>query len=186
MIKVYVDGLAEPKNPGIASYGYVIYKNGRKIYEEFGGLGEQTNNYAEYMALLKALEKLIALEMFDEKIVIKTDSLLVANQLNGRYKVRSYNLFSIYMRIMKLMSRFQDIRVDWIPREENKEADTLSRKGYVKYIEENPEVLKKYERYMATPRQMKLLRELGLEINKYMSRREASRAIKKHIKKRRR
>ena len=40
MIVVYVDGLAEPRNPGIASYRYVIYKDGVKIYEEYGGLSE--------------------------------------------------------------------------------------------------------------------------------------------------
>ena len=137
------------------------------------------------MALLKTLERLIKLGFSDQKVAVKTDSLLMANQSNERYKVKSSNFFPLYMRVMKLMSRFQDIRVDWVPREENSEADALSRKGYIEYIEENPELLKKYERYLATPRQKKILRELGFEISEYMSKRDASRVIKKHMKKRR-
>lgn len=186
MILVYVDGLSEPRNPGIASYGYVIYKDNEKVYVEYGGLGEQTNNYAEYMALIKALEKLLELGFKDEKIIVKTDSLLIANQINGRYRVRAYNLVPLFNKAMTLISRFKDIRIDWVPREENEEADQLSRKGYIEYIKSNPELLKKYRRYMTTPRQKKLLESLGLSSELYMSRREAYKVISKKIRRRKR
>ena len=63
MIEVYFDGACEPVNPkGIATYGYVVYRNGKKIREDCGlvGIGQgATNNIAEYTALIKALEYLI-------------------------------------------------------------------------------------------------------------------------------
>ncbi|MBI3022946.1 MAG: ribonuclease H, partial [Thaumarchaeota archaeon] len=56
MIEIYVDGLAEPANPGTGTYGFVVYRNGEKIGEGYGPAGEQvTNNYSEYFALVRAL-----------------------------------------------------------------------------------------------------------------------------------
>ena len=60
MITLYFDGLCRPRNPGgVATFGYVIYKDGEKGEKWVWGNWlrcEMTNNVAEYSALKHALE----------------------------------------------------------------------------------------------------------------------------------
>ena len=60
MITLYFDGLCRPRNPGgVATYGYVIYKDGKKVKRGYGVVGSgtgMTNNVAEYSALKRAAE----------------------------------------------------------------------------------------------------------------------------------
>ncbi|MEM4852724.1 MAG: reverse transcriptase-like protein [Thermofilum sp.] len=96
MITVYFDGLCEPVNPGgIAAYGFVAYRDGEKIAAGKGIVGagyrgdDVTNNVAEYTALIRALEWLVANGYAGGKLVVKGGSRLVIRQLQGRYAVRS-------------------------------------------------------------------------------------------------
>ena len=77
MITIYFDGLCRPKNPGgVATYGYVIYKDGEKVKSGFGVIGSgagMTNNVAEYSALKRAAEW-VSQNGVDDEIVIKGDS----------------------------------------------------------------------------------------------------------------
>jgi ribonuclease HI len=60
MITIFFDGLCRPKNPGgVATFGYVIYKDGEKVKRGCGVVGSgagMTNNVAEYSALKRAAE----------------------------------------------------------------------------------------------------------------------------------
>ena len=92
MIEAYFDGLCEPRNPGgIATYGYVIYKDGKPIKKGCKAIGHgkgMTNNVAEYSGMLRVVEWLNE-NGFDEKIIIKGDSQLAINQITGRWNVKS-------------------------------------------------------------------------------------------------
>jgi ribonuclease HI len=137
MITVYVDGLCEPYNPkGIACYGYVIYRDGQKVFEDKGVIGQgegMTNNVAEYTALCKALLKLYEDKLTNEEVIVKSDSRLVVNQMNGCWDVHGGLYYRSYVQANILRKLFDKISFVWVPREENSEADKLSRIAYEDY-----------------------------------------------------
>ena len=123
---IYCDGGAR-NNPGPASIGIVINLRGKKEYSEF--IGRATNNQAEYRAVVFALKKVKQLigkeKSKDLEVVIKSDSELLINQLNGRYKIEDKDLQSLFFEIWNLKPDFKKVEFIQIPREENKEADLL-------------------------------------------------------------
>ena len=124
MIEVYTDGRAEP-NPGLGTYGYVVYRDGKRAHSEHGVAGHDvTNNYAEYFCLIKALEHLEANR--DEAIEVFSDSTLLVNQMKGKWKFKSGKYSEKYLRAKELASGFSRLRFEWIPRERNSEADELT------------------------------------------------------------
>ena len=185
-IIVYVDGLCEPVNPGgIACYGYVIYVNGVKMVEDCGVIDhpDPSNNVAEYMACIKAVEKLDELGLRNEHVTVKGDSQLLIFQLNGFYSVRSGRILPLYEEAVNVIKKFKHIRFEWIPREENVEADELSRKAYHEHVAKNIEVfLKKYQSYLATEKQKTFLKQLKIPYPPWISKREASVLISESIK----
>jgi ribonuclease HI len=151
-LEVYFDGLCQPVNPGgVACYAYVVKENGNTIHSEYGVAGEpfsieSTNNVAEYTALQKALEWLAGSGRLRETVVVRSDSQLVVNQLSGQYRVRTKKLVPLYLSATALMKKFADIRIKWVPREKNAEADRLTNVAYNKFLQDNPEILKKLAR----------------------------------------
>ena len=137
MISVYIDGLCKPVNPnGVATYGFVVYEDGKKISQKYDVVGEgdgMSNNLAEYAALCNALKLLIALNLNIEKILVKSDSKLLVNQMNGIWKHNKGYYTSKYYEAKKIVKLFRNILFIWIPREENGEADSLSEKAYKEY-----------------------------------------------------
>ncbi len=124
MIKVFTDGRAEP-NPGLGTFGFVVYESGKRLHHEHGVVGEQvTNNYAEYHCLVKALGYLLARK--DEEIEVLSDSSLLVNQMKGDWKIKRGAYRDEYVKAKKLASSFSRLRFRWIPREENTEADELT------------------------------------------------------------
>lgn len=142
---VYFDGLCEPRNPGgVATYGIVIQRNGKTIYED-GGLAEAepwtddaSNNVAEYSAVIKALEWLDQNEKHDSSVIIRGDSKLIVNQLNGKFKVKSLRIIELHHKAKKLLSKFRHLKIEWVDRSLNEEADRLTRIAYKKYIGTHP------------------------------------------------
>ena len=147
MIEVYFDGLCQPINPGgISCYAFVVKSDGGTIYSDYGIAVEpfskdSTNNVAEYTALVKALEWLLENNLSSTKVEIKSDSQLVVNQLTGDYKVKSKRIMSLYKQVLLLKSKFEDIQIKWVPREKNREADSLTNKAYNRALQKNPEYL---------------------------------------------
>jgi ribonuclease HI len=148
-IEVYFDGLCQPVNPGgIACYAFVIRRDGRSIHSDYGIAAEPfskdaTNNVAEYTALAKALEWLIANGLNNSgRVEVKSDSQLVVKQLRGEYKIKSQRIIPLYRQVLLLQSRFPDgVEIRWVPREENKEADSLTNRAYNKALQDNLEYL---------------------------------------------
>ncbi|KUO42993.1 MAG: hypothetical protein APU95_02585 [Hadesarchaea archaeon YNP_N21] len=185
-VEVHVDGSCEPVNPGgIASYGYVIYKDGKKIASNSGVVegGPTSNNVAEYWAAIKALEWLKDNGFAPEEVVLRSDSSLMINQLEGRYKVRAWRILPLYQNLQKLLADFKKIRFEWIPREENEEADALSKQAYEDYVSSHPEVLRNYSKYLATERQREMMEKLGIPFSPAISRGMAARLINEKTRK---
>jgi ribonuclease HI len=136
MITVYFDGLCYPKNPGgVAAYGYLILRDKEPIWKGFGAVGEgrgKTNNVAEYEGLLAAARGLND-EGIDEKVEIRGDSELVIKQMKGEYRVNSATSKRYVPQIKKLIEG-KEVSFIWVPREQNEEADRLSRVAYESYM----------------------------------------------------
>jgi len=123
-IQIYTDG-ASRGNPGPASAGYTI---DGVAYGE--ALGVQTNNYAEYMAIILALKK--AQQLLGKKgakgaeVEIFMDSQLAVRQLNGEYKIKNEGIIPLFIQVWNLRSDFAKVTFAHVPREENKEADAAA------------------------------------------------------------
>jgi ribonuclease HI len=128
--QICVDG-ASSGNPGNSGAGMVIFdENGTEIIRGSVFLGKMTNNMAEYEALLRALQK--AHEYGAQDLVIYTDSLLVANQVIGAYKINNDILRQYVVKIKKIIRNFDHFAIQYIPREQNRIADKLAKNGIKK------------------------------------------------------
>lgn len=123
-VTIYTDGGARG-NPGPAAAGVVIIDGDRRE-EVKAYLGErQTNNWAEYEAVVIALGKCIEMLLRDKDLDFKLDSQLVVEQLKGNWKIKEPELKKQAMRIQGLLKDFGTVTFTHIPRAENKEADRL-------------------------------------------------------------
>ena len=132
-VTVYVDGLAEPSNPGTGTYGYVIYDGPKKLGEGSGLAGyDVTSNYSEYTALEQALTKLKSMKV-EGDVLVKSDSKLLVGHLSAGWKVKGGMYVEKLKAVRDLLKEFGSVRFEWIPREQNQEADLLTRVAYEKY-----------------------------------------------------
>jgi ribonuclease HI len=112
-------------NPGKAGSGAVIYKNKTELWGKSLFVGNKnTNNEAEYTGLIIGLEE--AIDMGIKNLCVEGDSLLVINQMTGKYKVKSENLILLYNKAKELEREFDVIIYNHIYRNLNKRADELS------------------------------------------------------------
>jgi ribonuclease HI len=118
---IYTDG-GSRGNPGPAATGIVIKNEKGETIHAFGEyLGEQTNNYAEYMAFISALKK--AKEFHAENLECLVDSKLVCEQLNRNWKVKEPSIQKLFIEAYNLMQQFKKVEIKHIYRDKNKEAD---------------------------------------------------------------
>ena len=96
---------------------------GQVVEEVADYIGTATNNVAEYQALLTGLEA--ALDRGVERLDVFLDSELVVHQVNGRYKVKAAVLKPLHRQACLLLSKFHEVDVRHIPREQNAAADAL-------------------------------------------------------------
>ena len=132
--KAFIDGACRG-NPGPGGIGVAIYQNESDypLMEIDDFIGMCTNNKAEYMSLIRALEELHALGA--KKVIIYSDSQLLVRQMDGKYKVKSENLIPLYAKATRLAQKFAVIKFVDIRREKNKLADKLANRGIDKAIE---------------------------------------------------
>lgn len=120
----YIDG-ASLGNPGDAGIGIVMCDSDRKqiqTYKKY--IGEATNNVAEYIALIIALQEAVKAKVRD--IMVYSDSELLVRQVKGIYRVRDNKLKQLYTLFDNLKSYFKYFLIEYIEREKNKEADKLA------------------------------------------------------------
>jgi ribonuclease HI len=119
-----IDG-ASRGNPGPAAYAVVIRNaEGRVVLELAKKIGRETNNVAEYYALLAALD--YATSHGIRALRVRSDSELLVRQMQGRYKVKSSELKPLYERASKLARQFQYFAIEHVRRELNRDADGLA------------------------------------------------------------
>lgn len=124
---IYTDG-ASLGNPGRAAIGVVIQDGqGRVITRLSRSIGYATNNQAEYWAIIAALEE--AARLGAGAVDIKSDSELVVEQLNGRYRVKKASLRPLYQKVVQLIGSLEGFTITSIPRTQNKEADNLAHRA---------------------------------------------------------
>ena len=133
--RLQFDGCSK-KNPGLAGAGAVIYKYSKEIWSGCLFVGTNaTNNYAEYSGLILGLEK--AVELNIKTLHVEGDSLLVINQMTGKYKCNSENLIEPHNKAKELAVKFESINFVHIFRNKNVRADELSNQAVVKYLTDN-------------------------------------------------
>ena len=123
MYEIYCDG-ASRSNPGDASIGVSINKDKVEIDTIKKKIGINTNNVAEYLGLIAALEYCVEHKVNNVRIFL--DSLLVVQQVNMKYKVKSKKLQTHYEKSLKLIDQIEDIEIHHIRREFNSRADQLA------------------------------------------------------------
>ena len=147
---LFFDGCSKG-NPGPSGCGaiikYDLSEPLNKTHSEYiDYIGITTNNVAEYKGLILGLKycKTITDLKF---LTIKGDSMLIINQMTGKYKVKSPHLMTLYNEATKLILDLKNMKTDimflYIPREENKEADHLANLGLKSYelnIFEKPKI----------------------------------------------
>ena len=130
---IHTDGGARG-NPGPAGIGVVIQDEDDKVLAEIAEhIGERTNNYAEYAALIRALEeckKMFGAKLRGIQIEVRMDSELAVRQLSGLYKVKEPALKELFAAVVRM--RLEDapnIVFTHVRREKNKRADELVNKA---------------------------------------------------------
>ena len=125
--RAHIDGAARG-NPGPAGAGvFVEAEEDRPAEEHFEALGKQTNNVAEYRALLLALRR--AQERGDSDVAIASDSLLLVEQMRGRFRVKAPHLQPLFAEALRRAKAFRRFSIRHVRRELNGDADRLANLG---------------------------------------------------------
>ena len=120
---IHTDGGARG-NPGPGAIGIVIANEKKEIIKEIGKfIGRSTNNEAEYQAVVEALKTCGEKKNLDIEFFI--DSLLIVNQLNGKFKVKEPRMKKYFNEIKLLEKNFRSVKYTHIERSKNYAADKI-------------------------------------------------------------
>ena len=108
-ISIFVDG-SGGSNSG---YGYFVKETGESFYEK---KSELTNNQAEYLAIISALNKFVDSK---DEITIFSDSKNTVNQLNHEFAINNEQLRNFAREAWGIIPKFPSLSIVWIPRKEN-------------------------------------------------------------------
>ncbi len=125
---IHTDG-GSRGNPGPAASGYIIEGHDIQPVHQGVFLGVQTNNVAEYTAVILALQHLKSLLGADRSseahIDVKSDSELVVRQMQGIYKVKDAALKELFLNVQSSQRAFHSVTFHHVRREHNVEADRM-------------------------------------------------------------
>lgn len=121
--ELFFDGGKKSNN---VTYGYVIYKDRQEVYRNNGKISHTiiSSNAAEYLALIFGM--VACLQLGAQSVNIKGDSQLIIYQVLGKYKAKSPILTILKILSRELLKMFDEYTLEWIPREQNKEADGMT------------------------------------------------------------
>jgi len=135
-LQVYIDGACEPSNPGgTATYGVVVRHGTRTLFSKSGVVGtgpRMSNNVGEYSGLIAFLEWYIGERkgLDSDWPVVHSDSQLLVKQMSGQWRVKTGLYKPYYLQVRDLMDRHKlHLVFKWVPREQNEEADRLSKQA---------------------------------------------------------
>jgi ribonuclease HI len=110
----------------------ITTEDGSVVAEIARGIGETTNNVAEYTAMIEGLAR--AKELGATSVTLRSDSQLLINQLTGRYRVKALHLQPLHRRARSIAAGFDRVSFEHVPREENVEADRLANEGVDRWL----------------------------------------------------
>ena len=124
---LFFDGCSK-NNPGPAGAGAVLYHNGVEIWSTAVFVGhKETNNVAEYTGMIVGIKR--AVEMGIRRLVVKGDSNLVIQQMNGKFRVNADHIKPLHMTAKNIIRNFDSIQFVHVYRHLNQRADELSNMG---------------------------------------------------------
>ena len=124
---INIDGSSEG-NPGAAAIGAVITDRQGNVIEEISEpIGRATNNVAGYKALITACKA--ALQYSPREAIFFTDSQLLANQINGLYRIRQPHLEKLNDEALELLKKFPEWKVRYVERSANWRAHKLAQRA---------------------------------------------------------
>ena len=105
---------------------------GEVLAEVAEGIGVATNNVAEYRAALEGLWR--ARELGAKKVLVRSDSRLLVEQLSGRFRVKNPTLMRLHSEVRDLIKNFDSVSFEHVRREFNKDADRLANEGVDEWL----------------------------------------------------
>jgi ribonuclease HI len=118
---------------GLLGYGWLIQRGGVEIAHGYGVFLRNCNagsNAAEYLALIDGLEALLDMRIAQEIVEVRGDAKCVIDQMTGTAAVSSPLTRKLYQRTAQLSRHFPYLTWKWVPRRENRHADSLSRRSF--------------------------------------------------------
>ena len=135
-LKVYFDGACHNKKNDVSKMGVGVHANlnDEEIYAKgFSPNILGTSNIAEWTGCLAAL--IVAQNQIEriegiKEVELISDSQLIVNQLKGTWSIRETNFLNYYYECQEIITRLKiKVSINWVPREQNKRADELSKIG---------------------------------------------------------
>ena len=124
---LFFDGCSK-NNPGPSGAGAVLYHNGVEIWSTAVFVGhKETNNVAEYTGMMVGIKR--AVEMGIRRLVVKGDSNLVVQQMNGKFRVNAEHIKPLHATAKNIIRNFDSIQFVHVYRHLNQRADELSNMG---------------------------------------------------------
>jgi ribonuclease HI len=125
-VTVFADG-GSRGNPGPSAIGAVVFDSDavppRRLATVSERIGVTTNNVAEYRAVIAGL---VAARGFPSRVLaLRADSMLVIRQLQGTWRVKQAHLKPLHAEALALLSAYEEVDLDHVPREQNVDADLL-------------------------------------------------------------
>ena len=111
-------------NPGPSQIGFAITKNGEEVYSRSQPIPDGTNNVAEYQALISLAEVLVGMDV--DEVIIRGDSKLVINQVNGLWKIKKPHLKPLAEAALNYLNQIPKWTLEWVKRDDNEAANSLA------------------------------------------------------------
>jgi len=122
-VQLFTDG-GSRGNPGPAAAAFVLQGDDGVVLDARGeAIGIQTNNVAEYTALLNGLRRAVELGVTEVEVV--SDSELMVKQMRGEYKIKNAALRDLSIEAARLARAVGTVRYSAVRREHNVLADRL-------------------------------------------------------------
>ena len=140
IIQAWFDGACGPRNPGgNMGMGAIVQFEDRCDYRYEGEVKNfnNSNNVAEYKAFLLVMDMLKGIR--NKNIVINGDSNLVVQQMSNRWRIKDGMYKHSALKALEeviILKKNNNIIINWIPREQNSDADELSNEGIKKVCPE--------------------------------------------------
>lgn len=136
MVTAFFDGACAPYNPkGAMGLGCIINEDKKRIMEYAGFVDFDycnSSNVAEYLAFENIIDWLLENGYHDDEILIMGDSRMVVMQMNRRWGINDGYYVQVAWRCKEKLKEFSNLKIQWIPREHNRQADALSNQEFLK------------------------------------------------------